>query len=186
MRHKFRDSSAKLPGMNLYRAFLFGVACVVSVSAFAQWQWIDKQGRKVFSDRPPPIDTPEKNILKQPVGRTKASTTPLAAVATPADAAASAPRTGAIAPKLSGKDKELEEKKKQAEDAEAAKKKAEEAKLARAKAENCTRAKQSKASFDSGVRIARTNDKGEREIMDDAARATETQRIQSIITSDCQ
>jgi hypothetical protein len=39
--------------------------------------------------------------------------------------------------------------------------------------------------MDSGARLARTNAKGEREIMDDAARATESQRIQSVIDADC-
>ena len=53
------------------------------------------------------------------------------------------------------------------------------------RADNCKRAKASKAMFDSGVRVARTNEKGEREIMDDAQRAAEVQRIQKIIASDC-
>jgi hypothetical protein len=185
MQHKIRDAGAKLACMNLSRVFLFGVACLMSISAMAQWQWIDKDGRKVFSDRPPPTDTPEKNILKQPVGRSQAAKLPTAAIAPTIDAGTAAPQTAGIAPKLSGKDKELEEKKKQAEDAQAARKKAEEQKIALAKADNCARSMQSKATLDSGVRIARTNDKGEREIMDDTARAAETQRVQSIINSDC-
>lgn len=150
----------------------------------AQWQWIDKDGRKVFSDRPPPTDIPEKNVLKRPA-RSPVAALPVAAVAPGTDAGTAAPKAEGMAPKLSGKDKELEEKKKQAEDAQAAKKKAEEQKVAQAKADNCARAKQSKATLDSGIRIARTNDKGEREIMDDTARAAETQRVQSIINSDC-
>ena len=40
-------------------------------------------------------------------------------------------------------------------------------------------------TLDSGVRIARTNEKGEREFMDDAARAAEAKRTQDIIASDC-
>jgi hypothetical protein len=96
--------------------------------------------------------------------------------------AANAP---ALAPKVNGKDKELDEKKKQADEAAAAKKKAEEEKVARAKADNCTRARQEKTTLDSGVRIATTNAAGEREVMDDAARAAETQRVQAIIESNC-
>jgi len=98
---------------------------------------------------------------------------------------APSPAEMASAPKLSGVDKELAEKKKKAEEAETAKRKAEEEKVVKAKVENCARAKQAKTSFDSGVRIARTNDKGEREVMDDAARTSEVKRIQSIINSDC-
>ena len=169
--------------MNLIRAFVTGVAvCLVSVSALAQWQWLDKDGRKVFSDRPPPADIPLKNILKQP-GK------PLVVVEAPAAeapaGAASAPKAAASGLRVSGVDKELEAKKKQAADAEAAKKKAEEDKQAVAKADNCNRAKQSKASFDSGARMARTNAAGEREVMDDAARAAELQRLQAIMDASC-
>ena len=96
-----------------------------------------------------------------------------------ASAAASGPAPG------SGVDKALEEKKKQAEAAEAAKKKAEEQKQAQARAENCKRAREAKAGLDSGVRIARTNTKGEREILDDNQRAAEDKRINGIIQSDC-
>jgi hypothetical protein len=82
-------------------------------------------------------------------------------------------------------DKDLEEKKKQAADAEAAKRKAEEERVTKAKVENCARAKQGKATYDSGVRISRSNATGEREVLDDAARAAELKRIQSVIDSDC-
>jgi hypothetical protein len=164
--------------MNQIRNFLTATVCMMAMAASAQWQWIDKDGRKVFSDRAPPAEVLEKNILKRPGAR--------AAAATPADAvSASAPQQAASAPKLSGVDKELLEKKKKAEEAEAAKRKADEEKTAKAKVENCARAKQAKASFDSGVRIARTNDKGEREVMDDAARAAEVKRIQAVIDADC-
>ena len=57
--------------------------------------------------------------------------------------------------------------------------------MAKAKAENCARAKKAKATFDSGARIATTNAKGEREIMDDAARAVETKRLEGIIATEC-
>lgn len=160
--------------MRFCSAFLFGVACLLSTSAMAQWQWIDKAGHKVFSDRAPPADIPPKNILMQPAAG--------ALAATPPPVAANAP---ALAPKVNGKDKELDEKKKQADEAAAAKKKAEEEKVAKARADNCARARQEKTTLDSGVRIATTNAAGEREFMDDAARATETQRVQAIIESNC-
>ena len=37
----------------------------------------------------------------------------------------------------------------------------------------------------SGQRIARSNDRGEREVLDDAARALEQQRLQSVVDTDC-
>lgn len=155
-----------------------------ALTAFAQWQWIDKDGHKVFSDRSPPSDIQEKDILKRPGGASRmAVAAPTDGTAPPPVAAASVGKAGA--PKLSGKDTQLEARKKQAEDAEAASKKAEEEKIAAAKTENCGRAKRGVASFDSGVRIATTNAKGEREIMDDKARAVETKRLQDIVAADC-
>ena len=170
------------------RTFLVGLAMgTFALAATAQWQWTDKDGRKVYSDRPPPADIQEKDILKRPGGlRGAVVVTPVASVP---DAAAinSAPDAAVKgnAPKLPVKDKELEARKKQAETQEAAKKKAEEEKLAQVKAENCDRARKAQVTLDSGVRVATTNAKGEREIMDDKARAAETKRQQGIIASDC-
>ncbi|NPC54169.1 DUF4124 domain-containing protein [Caenimonas soli] len=162
--------------MKLLRVTLLGLACTLPAVCLAQWQWIDNGGRKVFSDQSPPADIPAKNILRQP----GVKGTPVAA-----EAAAEPVKVQANAPKITGKDKQLEEKKKQADAAEAEKKKAEEEQLAKVRADNCTRAKRAKAEMDSGIRIARMNDKGEREIMDDAARAVESKRIGGIVASDC-
>jgi len=156
-----------------------------ALTALAQWQWIDKDGHKVFSDRAPSTDIPQKNILKQPAHSAAAQAASDAAAAASQTPAASAPAGKASAPKLSGKDTELEAKKKQAEEQEAAKKKAEEETLAKARAENCERTKTSLTTLQSGTRISTTNAKGEREIMDDAARTVESKRLQGIIQSDC-
>jgi hypothetical protein len=165
--------------MNLLRVTLLGLACALPAAGFAQWQWIDKNGHKVFSDQSPPADIPAKNILRQPGVKGPA------VAAEPAAPASQAAKPAASAPKLSGKEKELEDKKKLAEAAEAEKKKAQQEEYAKLRADNCDRAKRSKASFDSGVRISRTNDKGEREFLDDATRAAEARRLDGIIASDC-
>lgn len=158
-------------------AALTSLACS---AALAQWQWVDGSGRKVFSDTPPPAGTPDKNIIKRP-GAARAA--PLQVSVAPSAPAASS--TTATGPKLSGRDEQLEAKKKQAEQAEQAKKAAETEKQTKARTENCERAKSAKATLDSGIRIATTNAKGEREIMDDKARAGEAKRIDEIIRSDC-
>lgn len=168
--------------MKPFQALLAAVLTCSALGAQAQWQWLDKDGRKVFSDRAPGADVPEKNILKRPAGATSRPSTPAAIPAAEAAPAATAPALAASQP---AGDKTLEAKKKQAEEAEAAKRKAEEERVAKAKADNCARAKQAKQTFDSGVRVSRTNANGEREVMDDAARAAEVQRIQGIINSDC-
>lgn len=162
-----------------------------ALSAFAQWQWIDKDGRKVFSDRSPPPEINEKDIRKRPSGSIRSATA--TAPAGPADVnaatkplgAASAPVAKASAPKLTGKDAELEAKRKQAEEQETAQKKAEEEKVNKAKAENCERAKRAVAGLDSGVRVSTINAKGDREFMDDKTRAAETKRLKDTVASDC-
>ncbi|WP_137918545.1 DUF4124 domain-containing protein [Hydrogenophaga sp. 2FB] len=161
-------------------AALIGFLLSASTAALAQWQWVDSTGRKVFSDTAPPASVPDKDILKRP-GASPAPT----AMAPAVPPAAAAEKAAAAAPKLPTVDKELEAKKKQAEQAEEASKKAEEQRVAQARAENCERARKAKGAIDSGIRLAVTNAKGEREIMDDKARASEGRRIDGVVRSDC-
>lgn len=176
--------------MKLIQTLIFSAACILSLSASAQWQWVDKDGLRVFSDRPPPSDIPEKNILKRPrqYGKTMGGAPAAAALPVP-DAPGAAPQAQAGSPNPAGADKELMDKKKQAEkqaaDAEAAKRKAEEERVAKTQAENCARARQALAGISSGQRLTRTNEKGEREFLDDAARAEEARRTQAIIDQEC-
>jgi hypothetical protein len=156
-----------------------------NVAAMAQWQWIDKDGRKVFSDRAPPAEVLDKNILGRPMGRLQSSTAAETDPNTNDTAQNKTPTAAIAAPLGAGVDKDLEAKKKQASDALAAKKKDEEQRLTKARIENCARAKQAKTGYESGIRIARTNEAGERVILDDAARAEEIKRIESVIASDC-
>ncbi|MES2191440.1 MAG: DUF4124 domain-containing protein [Pseudomonadota bacterium] len=158
-----------------------------TMAAVAQWQWIDKSGHKVFSDQSPPPDIQEKNILKRPPGSGRAPAPQPETVSADAGAqgAAAAPAPKASAPKLSGRDAELEARKKKAEEEENAKKKADEEKTNKAKAENCTRAKTAMATLQSGVRVSTMNANGEREIFDDARRAAETRRVQDIMDASC-
>lgn len=158
---------------------------VAAGTASAQYQWVDKDGRKIYSDRAPPADVPQKSILREPRGAARVVPRATAESAASTPAASTAPAAPPTAAAPTGTDKALEEKKKQADAAEAAKKKEEEQKLAAQRAENCRRALLSKASLDSGVRVTRTSEKGEREFLDDAARAAEQQRVQSVIQSDC-
>lgn len=153
--------------------FFSALACG---SALAQWQWVDDTGRRVFSDTAPPLSVPEKNILKRPGSHAQPASPP---------APAAAPNETLEAPKLSTRDGALEARKKQAEEAEQAKKKAEEERQAKLRAENCERAQRAKATLDSGIRLATTNAKGEREILDDAGRAAEAKRLDGIIRADC-
>lgn len=151
----------------------------LSAPAAAQWKWRDGGGRIQYSDLPPPPGVAEADILQRPAAaqRRVASAAPAPAASA---AAASAPL---LQPK--GAEPELEAKRRKAEQEQAAKDKAEADRLAAVRADNCVRAKAQLRTLDSGVRIGRTNDKGEREVMDDAARAGETQRARAVIASDC-
>lgn len=178
--------------MRLRLLFALGIVFACS-SAMAQWQWVDKDGRKVFSDRAPPADVPARNILRQPgpAGRSAPAAVP-AAPAT-ATATADAPARGASAagaeeapvPKLSQVEKDLAERKKQAEAAAAAKAKADRDAQDRQRAETCERARANRQLIDSGVRVSVANAKGEKEVLDDAGRAAERQRVQTIIDQAC-
>ena len=181
--------------MNFIRSSLpFVVASlglVFSLTAAAQYMWLDATGRKVFSDQPPPANIPAKRVLQQPG---KAAVSMPAAVTdekpnADADAdspkAATKPKTTAATQANAGKDKDLEAAAKKADDEAAAKKKAEQEVQDKAKADNCVRAKQAKATLDTGMRLSHTNAKGERGFMDDATRMVETKRVEGIIASDC-
>ncbi|AVP58237.1 DUF4124 domain-containing protein [Pulveribacter suum] len=173
--------------MTRKQLFLLALACTWALGASAQWQWIDKDGRKVFSDRPPPQEVPDRSILKQPTLRGAAPAAGASTAAQQGDAAAPAAAPAAAA--SSGRDQQLEDKKAKAEAAEAARKQAEEKaqadRQAKARAENCARARQSSNTLSSGAPMAHTNAQGERGFMDEATRAAELRRAQAIMASDC-
>lgn len=158
------------------RPLAAGILLLVCSVASAQWVW--KEGeRKVFSDTAPPASVPEQNIIKRPGSGGSVSRS--APVAPPASAEPSA------APQLPTVDKELEARKKQTQQTEEAQKKVEDQRIAKARAEDCARAKQAKITLDSGVRLATTNAKGEREVMDDKARAAEARRLDEVARNNC-
>ena len=175
--------------MNRISTLLAAVLCLTWGQVQAQWQWVDKDGRRVFSDRAPPPDIPNKSILKQPGGGSpsRGAAPSLAAAEAPAKAASAAADASGepLAPKLSVVDKDLADRKKQAEAAEAAKTRASVDQLGKVKAENCDKARANKALMESGVRVSITNAKGEREVIDDTARNAEIKRAQTVIDLQC-
>ena len=163
--------------MNRLRSLLLTVVFALAGSVtHAQWQWTDKDGRKVFSDRGPPTDVPAKNIIKQPGGGTRGIEPAVSTVPTSAASASSAggneTTSNADIPNLRGVDKELVDKKKLAADANAARAKADEERADKSRNDNCARAKSNKGVLDSGVRVSQADAKGERSVMDDATTMT--------------
>ncbi|MGZ5241119.1 MAG: DUF4124 domain-containing protein, partial [Caldimonas sp.] len=74
------------------RTVMAGVAAVLLLAALpaeAQWKWRDKGGRVQYSDLPPPVGTPDQDILARPTVQQRR-----------AAAAASAPASAASASSL--------------------------------------------------------------------------------------
>lgn len=169
-------------------------ALALSLPALAQWKWRNHAGQTQYSDLPPPSGIADKDILSRPGAAKHAPTAALAAAsgASPSAAASgtvassgapAASAATALKPKTA--EPELDAKRRQAEQEQAAKAKADEARVAAARAENCNRAKGQMRTLDSGMRIARANAKGEREILDDTARAEEAKRARAVIDTNC-
>ena len=150
------------------------IGATLAMPAAAQWKWRGKGGQIQYSDTPPPAGTADQDILQRPNPNRRLS--PIAA---------SAAASGASVVSARATEPELEAKRKKVEQENAEKDKAEQAKLVAAKADSCARAKGYLRTLDDGVRIARTDAKGEREILDDKARAEETRRTREIIAADC-
>jgi hypothetical protein len=156
------------------------VLCLGMVTAHAaNWKYRDAQGRIVVSDLPPPAGVPDKDILERPTAPARRAPAPTQA------AAASAPATAAPTALAQGNDPELEARRKKAATEQEQQQKAQQEKDSTQRAENCGRAKSHLAALNDGLRIARTNEKGEREILDDKGRAEEMQRARQVIASDC-
>jgi hypothetical protein len=138
----------------LVRTALLALALAMgSSAAFAQgiWKWRDKDGRVQISDRPPPNEVPDKDILQRP----NSARMPVAAPAA-SDAASDAPAT-----------------------------RVDTAKRNQTKAENCQRARNHMQGLESGLRLSRTNEQGQREFLDDNARAAEMARTRETIAINC-
>ncbi len=144
--------------------------------AHAQWKWRDSTGQINASDRPPPMEVPDKDILERPVPEVRRF-----AAAAPAASAASA----AVPQRAPAVESELEARRRNAEQGQAAKAKAEEERATAQRAENCRRARAHVAALESGQRMARFDAKGEREVLDDRGRAEEVRQARGVISADC-
>jgi type IV secretory pathway VirB10-like protein len=150
---------------------------LASAPAHAQWKWRDARGQIHISDIPPPRDVPDKDVLQRP--------DPAARKPAAAPAAAASAAVPLAAPGKAAVDPELEERKRKAEQDQAARQKADDKQAKAARSDNCQRAREQLATMDSGVRVMRVKPDGEREYMTEEQRAGEAQRARTIIASDC-
>lgn len=153
-------------------ALLLALTCL---PVQAQYKWKDSAGQVHVSDLPPPRDIPDKDVLARPNPAARANR-PVAA----ASAAASAP-SAARAPV----DAELEARRSKAEQEAMARAKADEDRAAAQRADNCQRARNHLATLETGQRMVQVNAKGERVVLDDAARANEMAQARQVMASNC-
>lgn len=151
----------------------------VQAPALAQYTWRDARGQLHASDQPPPREIPDKDIIRRPAARPSAAA-PAAAASGAASAAA--PRSAAASAPV---DPELQQRRARAEQEAKAKAQAEEQRVASQRAENCQRARNHLATLDSGTRLVRVDARGERVVVDDAARANEAAEARRVIASEC-
>lgn len=164
------------PARRLLTLALLASLALGSATAWAQWKWRDASGRITVSDLPPPREVPEKDILQRPDPARRRA---------PASAASASAAPAASAPASAPTDRQVQERQVQAEREAQARQKADEARMAAQRAENCQRARGQLTMLESGERMVQYNEKGERMVLDDAARAAELRRVRETIARDC-
>jgi hypothetical protein len=153
-----------------------------ALPAVAQWAWRDETGRTVYSDRPPPANVKSEQILRQP--GTQTFGTANNANPSAADAKGDGKEAAKPGPKTLA-EREMEFRKRMQESAEAEKKQSDEQAHNDQRAAECERMRGYLKALEEGQRIARTDAQGNREILDDAQRATEVQRVRDAMSRSC-
>ena len=157
----------------MQRLLAFLGALALAAAAQAQlYKWVDQNGKVQYGDNPPPGAKVTK--LKAPAG---AAPPPATAAAKDAKGAKKGPLTPA--------EQEQEYRKRQAEAAKASQKDEQARKDADTRSDNCARAQESLRGLESGQRIARTDEKGERYYIDDETRARETDKARDLAKQWC-
>ena len=133
----------------------------VGSGAAALYKWTDASGRVVYSDQPPPGNV-KAEVLKGPPP----------------------PANPNAAKELANK--ELEYKQRQLDKAEASAKAEKDSAAAKARADNCIQIKGEMQQLAQGdLTFYRINEKGERVVMDDAAKHAERERLGKWLRENC-
>lgn len=184
------------PNLRIQAGLSLLVLCLCS-PALAQWAWRDTSGKMQFSDRPPPRDTPERDILQRPLNQQQQQhqtvvVSPYLSPASAAAAAASAASASAsaLAKAESAKQDAKQQQLKQRQEQEALAKQQqlqqdEVRKLAEQRRDNCSRAQDNLRLLQARSKLLRTNERGESVLLDETQREAELQRTRSAISSDC-
>ncbi|HYF60454.1 MAG TPA: DUF4124 domain-containing protein [Burkholderiaceae bacterium] len=164
---------------------LLMLALAAAPDASAQvHQWRDANGRMVYSDMPPPASVRPSAVIRSPARPTPADGaggSGATASAEPALRAASAPASEAP----SAADREMEFRKRRLERAEAERKAAEAGRLAERRTQACEAARSELRALESGMRLMRVNERGEREFVDDATRDRRLEAARAGVSEHC-
>ncbi|MCE1242809.1 DUF4124 domain-containing protein [Oryzomicrobium sp.] len=170
-------------------AAIAGIAALAGLAGQAgaeTYIWKDANGKTIISDSPPPrtSKTPARSSGGDGKNPGYALPADKAEAAQGKNAQASSNGAPAAAPKTMA-DKDLEFRKRQMENRDQEEKAAKEAQDKARRQDECKRASEYLAALQNGQRIARFNDKGEREILDDAQRDSEIARSRQSVNELC-
>ncbi|MFN4102941.1 MAG: hypothetical protein ACK4GB_01270 [Tepidimonas sp.] len=178
MQHLRLSRAARpMSGLCLGTILLAGVPPALAVSP---WVWTDDNGRRVYSDQPPPPSVPSSRILSQPAVRPAplpAVDSPTAPPAPPVPLAAPSAATLGNAPPprpASGEDDKAQQERE-----------AIEKRNAEIRADNCRRARAGLATLQGGGRLVTTDEQGRRVTLTEAMKASERTRLEGVIRDNC-
>lgn len=146
------------------RFTLLIAALIASQMAVAQsYKWVDANGRTHYTDQPPGAGKPA----------TALKTAPPAATAAPP----------AVQPSLAEQEQAFRKRRQDAEDKSA--KTAKEQQAAKERANQCQNARRNLVSLESGARVTRRNEQGEREFLNEEQLETDRSQARRFIQENC-
>lgn len=138
-----------------------------------QYKWVDKNGRTQYGDTPP---------AGVNATRIKGPSAPASAPAPEGKAAA---KDAKAKRPLTPAEQDAEFRKRQAEGQKSREKEEKAAQEAEAKRSNCSSAQEQLRMLESGQRVARTNEKGERYFIEDDQRAADIAKARKSVSDWC-
>lgn len=172
--------------VTLVKIIFAGLLASVCTTSFGQYQWKDDNGRMVYSDRPPPTSVLPSQMVKVPAPK---PTVKAVEKSGEKSADAGSPLKVADAksalPIKSLADKDLESKKKAQEADQANTKKLADGERESRNNAACEDTRASLRTIESGVKVSRMNEKGEREVMSDDEKSKRTAALKKDLGEHC-